>query len=368
MLRLAPWLAALALTLLVAAKFDPVTGFTSLIRFGEYWQDRRMPAVAALAPATAPASAGYDGQFYAQIALDPTLRDPALETVLDGPAYRARRILVPALAYATGAGKPAWILQTYALLNVAGWFALAWLLWRQIAPRDGRDLARWLACMFSMGVLDSVRQSLVDLPALLCLVLAVQAHARTLPRAALWLSLGHLAKETNLLGSLALGAHRSFLRARPLTWLALTVVPLGLWLVYVHLRFSGASAQTGAGNFTWPVLGALEQLTLSAREVLRGDFDSRHTFALVAIPGLFLQFIVLLRHRQPDEAWWRIGIAYGVLLLFLGSWVWSGYWAALRAVLPLTIAFNLLLPANRAFWPLLIAGNLTVLHAVWRFL
>ncbi len=368
MLRFAPWLAALALTFLVGAKFDSATGFTSLIRFGELWQERRLPAVEALAPATVPDSAGYDGQFYAQIALDPALRDTALEQALDAPAYRARRILMPALAYLTGTGNPAWILQAYALLNVACWFALAWLLWRQIAPHNASSLARWLACLFSMGVLESVRQSLVDLPALLCLVLAIQAHARTLPRAALWLSLGHLAKETNLLASLALGAHRSLIRPRSFTWLALTAVPLALWLAYVHTRFSGASVQTGAGNFTWPVLGALEQLSLSAREVAQGNLDSRHTFALVAIPGLYLQFYVLLRHRQPDEAWWRIGVAYGVLLLFLGSWVWSGYWAAHRAVLPLTIAFNLLLPVNRAFWPLLIAGNLPVLHAIWRFL
>lgn len=72
--------------------------------------------------------------------------------------------------------------------------------------------------------------------------------------------------------------------------------------------------------------------------------------------------------RAPANPWWRVGVAYGVLLLFLGPWVWSGYWAACRAVLPLTIAFNLLLPANRAFWPLLILGNLSLLHAVWRFL
>jgi hypothetical protein len=34
----------------------------------------------------------------------------------------------------------------------------------------------------------------------------------------------------------------------------------------------------------------------------------------------------------------------------------------------MTIAFNLLLPANRFFWPVWIVGNLVLLHAVWRFL
>lgn len=368
MLRPIPWLACVIFSLLVAAKFDLSTGFISLLRFGERWQEQRLPAVTAIAPATVANSAGYDGQFYAQLALDPTLRDPLLERALDAPSYRARRILAPALAHIAGLGRPFWILQAYSLLNVICWFALGRLLWRQLNPVDARAAARWLACMFSMGVLESVRQSLVDLPALLCLLLAVRAHERSLPRASVWLALGHLTKETNLLGTLALGAHRSRWRARSVGWLALTLVPLALWLGYVHTRFPGAASQSGAGNFTWPFLGMLNQMVQSGREVWQSHHDSRHLMTLVAIPSLLLQLGVLCLHRRPDEAWWRIGVSYGVLLLFLGSWVWSGYWAAMRAVLPMTIAFNLLLPASRAFWPLWLAGNLTALHAIWRFL
>ena len=78
--------------------------------------------------------------------------------------------------------------------------------------------------------------------------------------------------------------------------------------------------------------------------------------------------MILWRTPQFSSPWWRIGAAYSFLLLFLGTWVWSGYWAVCRAVLPMTITFNLLLPVNRAFWPLWILGNLTVLHAIWRFL
>jgi len=48
--------------------------------------------------ATVAGSNGYDGQFYIQIALDPLLRGAKLQQVLDAPAYRARRILAPAIA------------------------------------------------------------------------------------------------------------------------------------------------------------------------------------------------------------------------------------------------------------------------------
>lgn len=369
MLRLAPWLAALALAAMLATKFDPAHGFARLIRFGEIWESRQLPAVRELHPPVAQGSAGYDGQFYAQLAIAPALRDPDLTQALDSPAYRARRILMPAVAHLLGAGQPGLILQAFALLNVVCWFALGWLLLRLLPPDSPESVARWLGCMLSMGVLDSVRQSLVDLPAVLLLLVAILAQRRSLPFSALWLALGNLTKETNLLAALAVFASPET-RAQPrrLLWLGLSALPLFFWLLYVSGRFGAAAGQTGAGNFTWPLWGAIEQFSRSLGEVSSGNFDSRHVFALLAIPSLYLQVWVLWRLRSLSDAWWRVGVAYGVLLLFLGEWVWSGYWAACRAVLPLTIAFNLLLPRGRWFWPLWCAGNITIGHAIWRML
>lgn len=370
MLRPAYWLSLLLFVALVLAKYDPSTGFTSLIRFGHTWQEHQLPVVKSLPVAIAANSSGYDGQFYAQLALDPTLHDPRLDEALDAPAYRARRILVPTAAWILGLGQPAWILQACALLNVACWLALAWLLRREIAGLDRIAFARWFGCLFSMGAIESVRQSLVDLPALLLLLLAVRAWRENRPTGTtVWLALVHLTKEANLLASLALLAAPGSTPRRLLRVLLLSLLPLGLWSLHVHFRFpTNPGGSTGLGNFTWPLFGVLQQLALSTREILRGNLDSRHLFALVAILGLALQAGTLWRQRQWDSAWWRIGAAYSLLLLFLGPWVWSGYWAVCRAVLPLTIAFNLLLPSGRAFWPLWILGNLTTLHAVWRFL
>jgi hypothetical protein len=50
--------------------------------------------------------AGYDGQFYAQIAVAGNPFDPALVTALDSVAYRNRRVLVPALAHVMGWAGP----------------------------------------------------------------------------------------------------------------------------------------------------------------------------------------------------------------------------------------------------------------------
>ncbi len=371
-LRTAYCLALLLFLTLVALKFSPQTGFTSLIRFGETWQDRRPSALLNLPLAIVPNSNGYDGQFYAQIALDPLLRSAELKQSVDAPEYRARRILAPATAAILGFGSPWWTLQAYALLNVICWLALGWLLRPQTGSSNWTGFARWVGCMFSMGVLESVRQSLVDLPALLLLVLAVKAYAPVpASRSTLWLALGNLAKETTLLGTFALQGDQLVKRPRwKRAWLnlAIAALPIALWSVYVHTRFIGWPGSAGSGNFTWPLLGLLSQTKSSLQEILQGNLEGRHTFGLIAIAGLLTQLLVLWRSPQLQSPWWRIGAAYSILLLFLGSWVWSGYWAACRALLPMTVAFNLLLPAQRHFWPLWVLGNLTLLHAVWRFL
>jgi len=179
---------------LVMLKFSPVTGFTSLIRFGQTWNGHRHSSLQLLPIAVVPDSNGYDGQFYAQIALDPTLRDAEFIQVVDAPAYRARRILVPALAAILGMRNPWWTMQAYALVNVLVWVIFALLLRRHIGGNDWLAFARWVGCVFSMGAIESVRQSLVDLPALLLLLLAIEAHSRArFAPSSLWLSLGNLA-------------------------------------------------------------------------------------------------------------------------------------------------------------------------------
>lgn len=369
---IAYWIAVTLFAALVLANFSPQTGFTSLIRFGETWQGRRLSDLDVLPLATVPESSGYDGQFYAQVALDPLLRSPELQSALDAPSYRARRILVPATASITGLGSPWWTLQAYALLNAICWFVLGWLLYRQIEPAGWRAFARWTGCMFSLGVLDSVRQSLVDLPALLLLVLATSAYLKAQStRSTLWLGLSNLTKETSLLGTIALLADTSrgqFPWRRTGIALLATILPLALWSMYVAQRFASAPGSDGLGNFTWPLLGLITQAKHSLREVSLGNLDSRHTFSLIGIVGLGTQAWGLWRNPEPQSPWWRIGAAYSILLIFLSPWVWSGYWAVCRAVLPMTIAFNLLLPSTRGFWPLWILGNLTMLHAVWRLL
>jgi len=56
------------------------------------------------------------------------------------------------------------------------------------------------------------------------------------------------------------------------------------------------------------------------------------------------------------------GASYAVLMIFLGDAVWESYpSAAARVLLPMTVAFNILVPRGK-WWPiLLVVGNLGVL-------
>lgn len=373
MSRPAYWIAICLFATLIAAKFSPQTGFTSLLRFGETWNDRRLASLHGLPIAIVPHSNGYDGQFYAQLALDPLLRETETARVLDVPAYRARRILLPGAAAIAGLGRPWWTLQVYALLNVACWFGLAWLLRRMLPATDWMTFARWAGCMFGMGVLESVRQSLVDLPALVFLTLAIIAHDRSsTTRSTGWLALANLTKESSLLAALVLSADSfrwPFLTRRKIISLLLATLPLAAWSYYVGTRLPSSPDSSGAGNFTWPLVGIAQHVYTCGSEIAAGNWDGRFTMGLLALIGFAVQAWTLWRRPDFRSSWWRVGAAYALLMLFLSPWVWSGYWAASRALLPATIAFNLLLPGNsRSFWPLWALGNVTLLHALWRFL
>ena len=42
----------------------------------------------------------------------------------------------------------------------------------------------------------------------------------------------------------------------------------------------------------------------------------------------------------------------------------AGVFNRVGVLLPMTFAFNIILPRNRWFWPLFVLGNLTVLHSL----
>jgi hypothetical protein len=195
-----------ALLVTVAQYYHPQYGFTRFIAFPASTHASEFPPVRDGAPHADEDHTGYDGQFYAQIALDPLLKDPRIDAALDLAPYRARRILMPWIAWAAGLGRPAWILQAYSLINVASWLLLAWLLVRVIPPDSSRGFALWGATLTCHGMLSSIRYALPDGPSALIIALAMVAFTkRHAVLGSIVLGAAGLARETNLLAAAPLG-------------------------------------------------------------------------------------------------------------------------------------------------------------------
>ncbi|MFT3828917.1 MAG: hypothetical protein QM691_04335 [Opitutaceae bacterium] len=360
-LRLGVVVAVLAL---VACRWDARTGFTALLRFGDEFADRRLPAVAALPHESVP-GLGYDGQFYAQLAVDPRVLRPEVRAAFDVPAYRGQRILLPLLAHT--AGRPWWILQTYALLNVVAWLLLAHFWWAEITALDPhRAPWLWLAGVLSLGALDSVRLALVDLPAALLILLGVRAARAATPWATGFFAFAALTRETALFGALTI-SHAAFWKRWGLR--ALCALPTVAWFAWLRVNLPAGDGGF-AGNFAWPGAAVATHLARCVWELGQGNLDSRYLWGLVGAAGFIYQLLhlVFLARTRWAEPWVRAGVPFAVLLWVLGDSVWAGYWAVARACLPLTLAFNLTLPASRGFWWRFMLGNACLLHAVYRFL
>jgi hypothetical protein len=352
----------------VARFYHPGTGFTALIAFPA-GHDYEAPAMTGVPHYDYPAWASYDGQFYAQRALDPLLRDPGTDRAMDLAPFRARRILFSWTAYAAGLGRPAWILEAYALQNVACWLMLAMLLTRWIPPTSGRGLALWVAILFSHGLLWSVRFALLDGPSLLLIACAVAA----VERGHRWLSAGivgiaGLGRETNLL---ALAAQpwprgvRDGVRLGGITLVA--VLPVLIWYDYLRSIYrstlAGGADQLGVPGAAFASTLWQAMLSVKAHGVLTAD-----GLALGLLASLAVQAVYLLVRPRPASPWWRIGIGYVLLLLLLNPVLADPRTGAItRVLLPLTAGFNIVLAGESRplpFWLWFTAGNLHVLGSI----
>ncbi|MBL9201481.1 MAG: hypothetical protein JNL39_13305, partial [Opitutaceae bacterium] len=353
----------------LAGRFwHPHYGFTAFLQLDSADAAVAVPGIQARPVHVYPGHNGYDGFAYAEIAFHPLLDSPALQPAVGNVPYRARRILGSWLAWLIAGGAPERIAHAYAALNLGVWLVLAWLAWRLIAVADLRGWCAWAGFMFSAGALHSVRLALTDLPGVTLLAAAMWLAEKKRDRAGLGaLAIAGLARETVLPAVVAWwrgpwGVARPWainvLRA------AAVAIPLALWLGYV--RWKAGPADQGLGNFAWPMAGWLEKwpATLSAYAAAPG-FAWLVTTTLLATIGLTAQAAFFLRHRDPADAWWRLGAVFVALMAMLGTAVWEGHpGAATRVLLPLGLAFAVFAARKRAAWPWLVAGHLSVFAGV----
>jgi hypothetical protein len=352
----------------VARYYDSSNGFTALIGFGGKQAASVVPAIRDLPHSVMRGTSGYDGQYYAQMAVDPLLKHPLTDSAMDEAPLRARRILLSWTAYVLGFGRPGWILQVFALQNVFAWIALTFVLRRWFAMTTPRGLALWLATVFSAGLLWSIRFALLDGPSLLLISLAVasiESGRRWL--AACICGIAGLARETNVLSLSALTDPAEWtsarLIARQVGLVLLALVPLAIWFDYIHAIYRSEIFTSGE-TLARPLAGALWRTHVALEQLGDGAYKpAAMTCAMVAAFGTQVGFLVA--RPRWKEPWWRIGIAYAALLPLLGQPLWTGTPpTVIRVELPLLVAFNVgLRGVSRAdaFWLLLACGNLSLL-------
>ena len=371
----AAYLGSIAAFLVAAAAYyHPGSGFTFFIEFPAKQHEREIAAVRSAPHFDHQQSDGYDGQFYAQIAVDPLLKDPAIDRLVETP-YRARRIFFSWTAFVLGLGRPAWILQAYAFQNIVCWLLLAWLLCRWFPPSDARAFVLWAGCLFSPGVLASVRYALPDGPSALLVAAGIALLERGRPIAsAILTSVAALGRETAVL---AAAAYSSLLRRNRRAWLlaALCVlivgVPLALWFDYLRSIYRATAFTTGRDNFAAPLTALFWKVTATRRELRRSGLSLANLLTLTSLIAFVVQAAVIAWNmfRIPRRSPWMFAAAPFVLLAFvLGQPVWEGSPGAYtRVLIPLTLGTNVALATLKAPWLMIAAANAAAIPAFWTF-
>jgi hypothetical protein len=147
----------------------------------------------------------------------------------------------------------------------------------------------------------------------------------------------------------------------------LVILPCLLWVWYLFHLF-GAHASTGEGNFALPFHAFLLKWQSTLGEVYHRGFGLPNDRSLLLLIALTTQVAFLLFRPRLSSSWWRLGVAYLALMILLGPAVWEGYpGAAARTLLPMGLAFNVLVPSGRRWLAILLLGNATIFCSLQSF-
>jgi hypothetical protein len=359
--------------------YAPEYGITKFLVIGREFDARGLAVFRSTPKYIGPSDRwGFDGQFYAELALDPLLRDPQLKIALDAPAYRSRRILTSWLAWLGGFGRPFWILNVYAGLNLVFWTGFAVMMARLFRPYGWAGLAGFAAMLITCGIIESLRSSLTDFPGFVLVTLSMMIGRAG---GAGVLALAALTREPNLLGIVGLWDYRPPWRAtikRNVQYGVIVGLPLALWIAYVMSRFPVENSITG-DNLTWPFRGIMGKLGEFSVHAANGDIAWRTWYsefltseplhALLTIIATLTQSVYLFTHREWNNRIWRVGAIFVPYFLCISSIPWESHFTITRHALPITLAFNLVLAmrGRRGWLVWFVLGNCFVPYGVYQF-
>ncbi len=306
---------------------------------------------------------GYDGQYYAALATDPFFRRPDTAQALDSPAYRARRIMMPLLAWVLALGMPVSAVYLYELLcwGLAG---LAVFLIAEWLAEEGHP--PWWAYVLAVGagMVTAILRTTPDTGALAFVLLALWFHRSGRPAAALLAACAAvLARETSYLVAVAIAlaeaTSRRFVRAA--AFLVVPFAAFALWQINLMRLFHGPFVE-GRGNFSVPFIWLPQKLART--------FGTAHGVWWVEVVGLAVILaasvatVVLLSRPSSLSAPEMTLVLFGVMGLFLSYAVYVEVWAYSRVLIVVPFLALLVAERQRRAWRKWLLRSVPILYAV----
>jgi hypothetical protein len=315
-------------------------------------------------------SAGYDGQFYYRLALDPFNWHATAFGITMDQSYRYTRIGYPLLAWIFSLGQHQLVPVVLVVLNLLAVAAMA-LLGGMFARESGRHALWGLAFVAYFGLVISVGRDTAEPLAEACMLGGLLAYRRgTVPMYLLATALftfGGVTRETILFAPAAIAVTRLIAiarrRANPgladLTW----VVPAagyGLVEVAVHFVVKGEFPllANSSRNLTVPFTALVDALKYDAAHINTAHLSpidisllEYATLAIFILAGLAVLFVTTAPAHE------RLAFVFFVLQLgLLSSQIWTSTFGEGRSLIePYLMALVLLVATPRRYlnWPYL---------------
>ena len=315
-------------------------------------------------------SAGYDGQFYYRLALDPANWHATAFGITMDQSYRYTRIGYPLLAWIFSLGQHQLVPVVLVALNLLGVAAMA-LLGGIFARESGRHALWGLAFAAYFGLVISVGRDTAEPLAEACMLGGLLAYRRgTTPMYLLATALftyGAITRETILYAPAAIAVTRLIAIARrratpglaDLTWVV-PAVGYGLVEVAVHFVVKGEFPllANSSRNLTVPFTALVDALKYDAAHINTAHLSpvdisllEYATLAIFILAGLAVLFVTTAPAHE------RLAFVFFVLQLgLLSSQIWTSTFGDGRSLIePYLMALVLLVATPRRYlnWPYL---------------
>jgi len=306
-------------------------------------------------------SAGYDGQFYYRLALDPLNWNKTAFGITMDQSYRYTRIGYPILAWLVSLGQHQLVPLALVVINLLGVAAMAFL-GGMFARESGRHALWGLAFAAYFGLVISVGRDTAEPLAEACMLGGLLAYRRSKPiLCTVLFMVGAITRETILLAPAAIAVTRLVAMARrqvrpglaDLTW----VVPAGVYGVLevaVHFVVKGEFPllANGSRNLAAPFTAMLDALTFDIRHINTAHLSPIDIALLeYATLGIFVLagLAVLLVTTAPAHE--RLAFVFFVLQLgLLSGQIWTSTFGDGRSLIePYLLALILLLATPRQY-------------------